>query len=409
MTARSIAQPAHCCALPADRRPPLRRRPGGERAQRGSTRRPLSLPAALAVAALAVTVWLYLEAPRTLPAADTAAPGGAPGAGHERDLHRLHHEPSDAYCALPPPLVCAHGGDGSGGAPPKTLEAFQAALDAGVPGVEVDVAATSDGRLVVLHPRDLAQLLSPGGGPAQHSGGGGGGSAAKGEAAAVAEAAATAAGVAAECGARDGAGGGSCHAASPQRPQQRPPQHPQQQSPLQVGDFSWAQLAALRWPGGQRVAAAEDVLRLVVPATEHITLDVKTHGAPVRLCPHHRLLCRLVAWLPAQLGVAHEAARTRAWVAWGHASQRSPARSQLLQQPGLHLWHTLPPHLPPTGMQGSRREQQEVEALASAVLRLVAATACQQCLVWAKSDALVRAARLGWWSKGPPHSKLARP
>lgn len=36
-----------------------------------------------------------------------------------------------------PPLVCPHGGDSSGGAPPATLEAFVAAADAGFPCVEV--------------------------------------------------------------------------------------------------------------------------------------------------------------------------------------------------------------------------------------------------------------------------------
>lgn len=247
-----------------------------------------SAPAALAVA-LAAAVWLYWQAPDpTTPAAPSKqthaalVPGGAEE-GHKRDLHRLHHEPSEAYCSLPPPLVCAHGGDGSSGAPPNTLEAFQAALDAGVPCAEVDVAATRDGQLVVLHPRDLAQLLHQAGdGPAQH----GSNCAAEGEA--VAERAAAIGSAAAERGAR----GGSCDAQHPQHPQ-----HPQLHRPPQVGHFTWSQLAALRWPGGQRVAAAEDVLRLLVPATAHITLDVKMDSGPVSLATDQLACAPLVALL----------------------------------------------------------------------------------------------------------------
>lgn len=164
------------------------------------------------------------QAPPPWPGVDPADPQ------HAQELHALHHEPSDEFCAAGPPLVCAHGGDTSGGAPANSLEAFQAALQRGVPCLEVDVARTSDGRLVVLHPRDLAQLLRHAGQPSEASD----------------------AGEAAD----------------------------EQQLP-QVGDYSWEQLAALSWPGGQRVGAAEEVLQLAVPAAQHITLDVKTHTGQV--------------------------------------------------------------------------------------------------------------------------------
>ncbi|KAJ9520169.1 hypothetical protein QJQ45_030084, partial [Haematococcus lacustris] len=57
-----------------------------------------------------------------------------------------------------PPLVCAHGGDTSA-APPNTKQAFLAAIAAHADCVEVDCARTSDGVLVVLHTRELQQLL----------------------------------------------------------------------------------------------------------------------------------------------------------------------------------------------------------------------------------------------------------
>lgn len=46
---------------------------------------------------------------------------------------------ADAFCQqLPePPMVCAHGGDTSGGAPTGTLAAFQAAVATGPPCIEV--------------------------------------------------------------------------------------------------------------------------------------------------------------------------------------------------------------------------------------------------------------------------------
>jgi glycerophosphoryl diester phosphodiesterase len=58
-------------------------------------------------------------------------------------------------------MVCAHGGLASKNvAPPNTAEAFHAALQLGVDCVEVDVARTRDGTLVVLHVRELHQLVS---------------------------------------------------------------------------------------------------------------------------------------------------------------------------------------------------------------------------------------------------------
>lgn len=166
------------------------------------------------------------------------------------ELHQLHHEPSPHFCALPPPLVCAHGGDAAA-APPNTLEALQAALDGGATCVELDVSRTADGRLVALHTRELAELLALAGGQP------------------AASAAAPAAAPAAAGAARSG-GGGTKQGAG------------QAGGPPQVGDYGWAQLAALRWRGGQRVTGVEAALRLLVPATEHITLDVKVALDEVR-------------------------------------------------------------------------------------------------------------------------------
>ena len=69
---------------------------------------------------------------------------------------------SPRYCGVPPPLVCAHGGDVSGGALANTLPAYRAALaHPAVRCVEVDVSRTRDDALVALHQR---QLLSIAGG-----------------------------------------------------------------------------------------------------------------------------------------------------------------------------------------------------------------------------------------------------
>ncbi|KAI7843450.1 hypothetical protein COHA_002928 [Chlorella ohadii] len=216
-----------------------------------------NLPAVVIAAVLASLLdraVLYLRTPTPVL---QPWPGAAHDPQHAQHLHALHHNPSDEFCAAEPPLVCAHGGDSSGGAPVNTLEAFEAALQQGVPCLEVDVARTSDGQLVVLHPRDLAQLLASESGNASGSGSGSDGSGS---------------GPAAQAGTCSD-GEESCDAAAD------PGGSAAGQEPLpQVGDFSWGELAALRWPGGQRVATAEEVLRLVVPAAQYITLDVKGHA-----------------------------------------------------------------------------------------------------------------------------------
>lgn len=55
------------------------------------------------------------------------------------------------------PLVIAHRGDCSN-APENTMAAFQAALDAGSDGIELDVFLTSDNRVIVFHDEDTERL-----------------------------------------------------------------------------------------------------------------------------------------------------------------------------------------------------------------------------------------------------------
>ncbi|PRW33921.1 glycerophosphodiester phosphodiesterase GDPD4 isoform X1 [Chlorella sorokiniana] len=256
--------------------PPSDPRPGQQgKAQKKSRNLRKNIPAVIIAAVIATLLdraVMYLRTPA--PAPGLPWPGAASDPLHAQELHALHHQPSEDFCAAEPPLVCAHGGDSSDGAPRNTLEAFQAALQQGVPCLEVDVARTSDGRLVVLHPRDLAQLL----GGSSAAGGAAGGAAA------------------------DGGSSGADN---------------EQQQPLpQVGDYSWEDLAALRWQGGERVASVEDVLRLAVSAAQHITLDARTHT--------------------------------------------------------------------------SKGGEDDSKALAAQLVDLVAQTGCSQCLVWAKSDALVK-------------------
>jgi len=57
------------------------------------------------------------------------------------------------------PIICPHAGDTAGAAPPATQEAFIFAADAGFTCIELDAAATADGELLVLHVRELRQLL----------------------------------------------------------------------------------------------------------------------------------------------------------------------------------------------------------------------------------------------------------
>lgn len=54
-------------------------------------------------------------------------------------------------------LICAHGGDGAKAAP-NTVEGHKHAITAGFRCSEVDVALTSDGRLVSVHARELSLL-----------------------------------------------------------------------------------------------------------------------------------------------------------------------------------------------------------------------------------------------------------
>ena len=202
-----------------------------------------------------------------------AAAGGSEEA--ERDsaaeLHTLHQQPSQRFCSLPPPLVCAHGGDATS-VPPNSAAAFLAAIAGGTRCVEVDVARTKDGKLVVLHSRELLQLLRLAGRPWPPL---------KGAAAAQPQ----------------GAAAWMWGWGWRRRRQQR---HQQHHPPPQAGDFTWADLSTLRWGSssgigggseggggkgdggaaegeGEGVAEAEAVVRLVAPHTDHITLDLKVY------------------------------------------------------------------------------------------------------------------------------------
>ncbi|KXZ54026.1 hypothetical protein GPECTOR_5g136 [Gonium pectorale] len=76
-----------------------------------------------------------------------------------KESEALLAPPSRSFCSRSrPPMVCAHGGDTTH-APPNTVSAFRASLAAGADCVEVDAALSSDGLLVVMHVRELAQLL----------------------------------------------------------------------------------------------------------------------------------------------------------------------------------------------------------------------------------------------------------
>jgi glycerophosphoryl diester phosphodiesterase len=60
----------------------------------------------------------------------------------------------------PRPLVFAHRGCSSL-APENTLAAFTLARDLGAPGIELDIHATADGRLVVAHDDTLVRVAPP--------------------------------------------------------------------------------------------------------------------------------------------------------------------------------------------------------------------------------------------------------
>ncbi|GLI62561.1 hypothetical protein VaNZ11_005230, partial [Volvox africanus] len=81
------------------------------------------------------------------------------GQKRAKESEALLAPPSQSFCRRTrPPMVCAHGGDTTH-APPNTVSAFQASLDGGADCVEVDAALSQDGVLVVMHVRELAQLL----------------------------------------------------------------------------------------------------------------------------------------------------------------------------------------------------------------------------------------------------------
>jgi glycerophosphoryl diester phosphodiesterase len=62
------------------------------------------------------------------------------------------------FCSQPAPLICAHGGDISGGLA-NTMPAYRRALaHAAVSCVEVDVSRTRDDQLVALHQRQLLSI-----------------------------------------------------------------------------------------------------------------------------------------------------------------------------------------------------------------------------------------------------------
>ena len=132
--------------------------------------------------------------------------------------------PTEAFCRRPrPPVVCAHGGD-STNHPPNTMEAFRAALAGGAGCAEVDVAASKDGVLFVLHARELSSLLL------RHESGGN---------------------------AWDLAG-----------------------RPAEVGLFHAAEIDSLQFASGERVARASDVVAALSAdgRVSTIILDVKTRA-----------------------------------------------------------------------------------------------------------------------------------
>ncbi|MEN6297796.1 MAG: glycerophosphodiester phosphodiesterase family protein, partial [Rectinema sp.] len=58
---------------------------------------------------------------------------------------------------FPRPLLFAHRGLNRKFLE-NTIESFQAALETGIPGIELDVHLTSDGKLVVFHDDDSGRI-----------------------------------------------------------------------------------------------------------------------------------------------------------------------------------------------------------------------------------------------------------
>ncbi|GLC45658.1 hypothetical protein PLESTB_001319400 [Pleodorina starrii] len=119
--------------------------PRGPRPQNGLFRAFLAV-ILLSVATTVFVVW-YMR--HELPVAQQRA----------KESEALLAPPSQSFCRRTrPPMVCAHGGDTTH-APPNTVSAFRASLAAGADCVEVDAAMSRDGVLVVMHVRELGQLL----------------------------------------------------------------------------------------------------------------------------------------------------------------------------------------------------------------------------------------------------------
>ena len=82
-----------------------------------------------------------------------------PSVAHDAQWDTVFGAPTEQFCARHSrPLVCAHGGD-SAHHPPNTMAAFAAAVSGGSDCLEVDVAGTRDGVLVVLHRRELEKMV----------------------------------------------------------------------------------------------------------------------------------------------------------------------------------------------------------------------------------------------------------
>ncbi len=112
--------------------------------------RPPSLPSTL----LSLPSLCHTTSPLTYHARQRISPHPSPTPDPNNPNHQHPSSPSQAR----PPLVCAHGGDTTS-APPNTVAAFRASLAAGADCVEIDAALSKDGVLVVLHVRELTQLL----------------------------------------------------------------------------------------------------------------------------------------------------------------------------------------------------------------------------------------------------------